>query len=416
MKEIIIKGNQPLKGEVTVGGAKNSALPIICACLLTKNVMTLKNIPYCTDVLLMLKIIEELNVKVNIYDDYVVIDSREIKNQPLLSDEIKKIRGSYYLMGALISLFKSVEIAYPGGCSIGKRPIDFHIKGFRALDINVEVLDDSIKLTRDKIRNTVIKLRKKSVGATINLTLASVFGFGKTKIYNYAKEPEVMDVINFLLHIGMDIIVFDEFIEINGICESNFSGEYEIISDRIEAGTYLIIGALLGNIKVKKVNPSHLESLFLIFDKLDINYSVIHDEVTVEKKNHIKPFSIVAKEYPGFPTDLQPIISNLMVKSRSECYINDTIYENRFNYLKEFKKLKVKVDIYQSEATILGNDLNEYDIELIGEDLRGTAALVVLSLINDGVVKVKNCENFTRGYVNFIENLKELGAQIEIVE
>lgn len=408
MNNLFVLGGKELHGNITIDGAKNSMVALIPAMLLVNGFIVLENIPDILDLKWCLDICEELKLD-------IVFDGRRVKAaiheiDPVISSKsATKYRGSYYFMGALLSRYKEVMIGYPGGCNIGKRPIDYHIEGFKKLGANVEELEEGIRITAKNLIGTTIELPKKSVGATINIVLASTYAKGRTIIKNASIEPEVDDVINFLCKLGFNVYRISDSIYINGkesILESNII--YRIIPDRIEAMTYITLGLLLGEIRVYKADYHTLRKPLYELCKAGALIE-INDEYIEAKKSHLDFLDIESGEYPLFPTDMTQLFSILMIKN-SGGIIVERIFENRFKSLEELRKMNANIEISGNKAIIRCGNLESGFVK--GTDLRGTASLVLAALCAKGESVVYNMEYLKRGYSRFFEKIRSLGADI----
>ena len=414
MSSYIINGNKKLNGEVKISGAKNAALGILAAALLTDEDVTIENIPDVRDINIMLEVIMGLGVSVNRVDrNTVIINSKNMKTTVVDDMKLRNIRAGYYFVGALLGKCKSAKVRLPGGCDIGARPIDLHLKGFNSLKANAYIEDDFIITQADELIGSNIYLDVVSVGATINIMLAACLSQGITTIENVAKEPHVVDVANFLNSMGANIKgAGTDIIKIKGV-KSLHSTNYSIIPDQIEAGTYMILSAITaGDITVKNVIPKHLESI--IAKLLDMGNNVIVYDEAVRVIGNEKQFatSIKTMPYPGFPTDLQPQIACTLSIAKGDSVIVESIFDNRFKYVNEIKKMGAVIEINSNTLNIVGVEkLNGSN--MTATDLRAGAALVLSALSAKGTSKIANIEYIERGYEDFENKLKELGADIK---
>lgn len=415
MSYIEIEGAKPLAGKVKIGGAKNSAVALIPAAILCSGITKIYNVPKISDIQVLKEILLLLNCKVEEKENYILIDSTELKNAPIPAELTNKLRASYYFMGALLARFKRVEISFPGGCKIGKRPIDIHLFGFRKLCANVDKNDDKYTITAEKLIGNKIYLDFASVGATINIILASVFAKGKTIIENAAREPEIVNIASFLINMGAKIKgAGTSHIEIIGVKELKPS-VIEVFPDRIEAATYIIIGILLGNLEITGVIPEHLNSFLIKLREMKINYEIKGDSIIIKKHNKFKPAKIKTLVYPGFPTDIQQPFCTLLTQAEGTSVIKETIYENRYLQGRELNKMGAKTYIRDNKLYIEGpTKLKGAEVE--ATDLRCGAALVIAGLIAEGTTKITNIEHILRGYEDIINKLRNIGANIKIVE
>lgn len=414
MDNYFIKGGKKLSGEVKISGAKNATLGILAASLLCDEDVTIENIPDVRDVNIMIDAIKSLGASVNRVDrNTIVINAKNINTTFLDNKEMGSIRGSYYFVGALLSKYKSAKVIMPGGCNIGARPIDLHLKGFNALNANAFVENGYIIANAENLVGNSIYLDIVSVGATINIMLAACLSQGSTIIENVAKEPHVVDVANFLNSMGANIKgAGTDTIRIKGV-KSLHGTNYSVISDQIEAGTYMILSAITaGDIIVKNVIPKHLESITAKL--LDMGNTVItYDEaVRVIGANKQLATSIKTMPYPGFPTDLQPQIACTLALAKGDSVIVESIFENRFKYVNEIKKMGAEIEISTNTLNISGVD-ELYGAELTVSDLRAGAALVLSALAAKGNSKLVNIEYIERGYEDFENKLLALGADIQ---
>ncbi len=415
VSKIKIIGGKPLSGTVKIGGAKNSAVALIPAAILCSGVTKIYNVPRISDIEVLKKILLLLNCKIKEEENYILIDSTNLKNAPIPGELTNQLRASYYFMGALLARFKKVEISFPGGCKIGKRPIDIHLFGFRKLCANVDKNDDIYTITADELIGNKIYLDFASVGATINIILASVMAKGKTIIENAAREPEIVNIASFLINMGAKIKgAGTSHIEIIGVKKLNPS-VIEVFPDRIEAATYMIIGILLGNLKITGIIPEHLNSFLIKLREMKIKYEIKNDTIIVNKHEKFKAAKIKTLVYPGFPTDIQQPICTLLTQANGTSIITETIYENRYLQGEELNKMGAKTYIKNNKLYIDGPTKLK-GAEVQATDLRCGAALVIAGLIADGTTIIDNIEHILRGYENIIHKLKDIGANIEIVE
>lgn len=407
-----IEGGKLLTGIIEIDGSKNAALALIPASLLAKNVVVLNNVPRINDVFDMLDILSILNVKYEFLGNTLTIDSSSIINKPLVDDCVRKIRASYYFIGALLSLFNEVTIAYPGGCKIGSRPIDFHINALEKTGVEVKQNDDILYFSYNYVTNTTIVFPFPSVGATINLILASAKRNNLIVLDNISCEPEVLQVIDFLNSCGAKIKRVDEKTLI--IVGNDFSkcSEFNIMQDRIESGTYCILGALLGNkLTIKNAGLKYLQSLLLLLKQVGIIYRINNDSITFYQSKRKKTFSISTAPYPLFPTDLQQPLCVLASFIPGISYIYEGIYFDRKKHIKELNKLGCKIKSFNNKIIIEGpSRLKGTSVEAY--DLRGGASLVVAALNAEGTTLISGVEYINRGYSNFIEKLQKVGATI----
>ena len=416
MKIMKVEGNHKLSGTIKISGAKNSSVALIPASLLADTDVTICNVPEITDTDVLCETLEYLGADVRRASESVVI-TPTIENKVIPQELTKKLRASYYFMGALLGKYKHVEIYLPGGCSIGKRPIDLHLKGFEALGATI-TNDDEGKYTVDaqELKGANIYLDIASVGATINIMLAAVLAKGKTIIDNAAKEPEIVNIATYLNNMGAKITgAGTSEIRITGV-EKLHGCYHEVIPDRIETGTYLIIGALVGeNLKVFNVIPEHVEALTSKLQEMGVNLAIGSDSIVVSSKPSYKPVNIKTMVYPGFATDLQQPFSVLAARCNGKMKVEETIWENRFMHLPELEKLGMKVERTGMVATFTGpNELKGAEVK--ATDLRAGAALVAAALAAEGETTITDVEHILRGYEGIVEKLTDVGAKIKIEE
>lgn len=418
MSSIRIEGGYKLSGEIKVDGAKNSAVALIPAAILCGDKATLKNVPNISDIEALSDILTLLGVKVNRGKNSIDIDSTNMCNESISCEYSSKLRASYYFMGALLGKYKKVNMCFPGGCSIGERPINLHLKGFEKLGAVIEEDDGNFTITAEKLIGDDIFLDFPSVGATINIMLAAVLAKGKTVIDNAAMEPEIVDIAEFLNKMGADIKgAGTPKIEIIGVDEMHGT-THSVIPDRIEAGTYVIIAALLGNkLKVSGLRPSHIESLTSKLEEAGVKLKIGKNFIKVNKVRSYKAIDVKTLVYPGFPTDLQQPMIPFLTQCQGVSHVEETIYENRFMNISDTVKMGARIEVSEDnrEAVVHGKT------ELIGQnvvstDLRGGASMVICGLIADGVTNISNVGHILRGYEDIVGKLKRVGAKIEIIE
>ncbi|MBQ6442522.1 MAG: UDP-N-acetylglucosamine 1-carboxyvinyltransferase [Lachnospiraceae bacterium] len=416
MEQYVIKGKQPLRGEVEIGGAKNAALAILAAATMADESVLIENIPNVQDVNVLLEAIREIGAGADRLDDHSVrINGASITDYRVDHEYIKKIRASYYLLGALLGKYKKAEVALPGGCAIGARPIDLHIKGFRALGADVVIEHGLIKANAEKLTGTHIYLDKVSVGATINIMMAAVMASGKTIIENAAKEPHVVDVANFLGSMGANIRgAGTDVIRIVGV-EKLHASEYTVIPDQIEAGTFMFAAAATnGEVTVKNVIPKHLEATSAKLHDVGCTIHEYDDAVRVVASGKLKHTQITTLPYPGFPTDMQPQMTVLLGMADGTSTVTESIFENRFKYVDELNRMGAEIKVESNIAIISG--VGGYTGAVVSApDLRAGAALVIAGLAAEGITVVDDVHYIERGYERFDEKLRGLGAVIEKV-
>lgn len=416
MKVLKIQGGKELTGTIRISGAKNSSVALIPAAILSDDVVTICNVPEITDTDALSNILEYLGADVKRASESIVIDSRNLTNKPIPTSYAKKLRASYYFMGALLGKYKHVEISFPGGCSIGARPINLHLKGFKALGANITEKGNVYIVDADELRGANIYLDIASVGATINIMLAAVMAKGTTIIDNAAKEPEIVNVATFLNNMGARITgAGTSEIRITGV--KKLGGCFhEVIPDRIEAGTYAIIAALTGrNLKIDNIIPEHLEALTSKMIEMGVDLEINSDNLIIKERKAYKPINIKTLVFPGFPTDLQQPFCVLLTQSNGRSVVEETIWENRFMHIAELEKMGANIDVIGSRAIIKGPTSLQAQ-EVIATDLRAGAAMVCAGLIADGETKIMNADHILRGYENIVEKLTDVGAKIEISE
>ncbi|MEG0722144.1 MAG: UDP-N-acetylglucosamine 1-carboxyvinyltransferase [Lachnospiraceae bacterium] len=416
MEQYIIKGGTPLVGEVEIGGAKNAALAILAAAIMTDETVTIENLPDVNDINVLLEAMEGIGAVIQRIDRHTVrINGSAVGVFSIDYDYIKKIRASYYLLGALLGKYKKAEVALPGGCNIGSRPIDQHLKGFRALGAEVDIEHGKIIAEAEKLSGTHLYFDVVTVGATINVMMAGALAEGTTILENVAKEPHVVDVANFLNSMGANIKgAGTDVIKIRGV-QKLHKTEYSIIPDQIEAGTFMMAAAATkGDITVLNVIPKHLESIISKLVEIGCEIEEFDDAVRVVAKKRLKHTQVKTLPYPGFPTDMQPQIGITLALSEGTSTITESIFENRFKYLDELARMGANVKIEGNSATIEG--VKEFSgARVSAPDLRAGAALVIAGLATDGITIVDDIIYIQRGYEHFEKKLQGLGALIERV-
>ncbi|AVQ33537.1 UDP-N-acetylglucosamine 1-carboxyvinyltransferase [Staphylococcus muscae] len=409
---IKIRGGQKLKGKVEISGAKNSSVAIIPAALMAESPVTLDGLPEISDVKTLVSLLEDLNIKTNLSEGTLQLDPTDIKNAPLPNNKVESLRASYYMMGAMLGRFNKCVIGLPGGCPLGPRPIDQHIKGFKALGAKIDDSDDtSMKLEAERLVGANIYLDIVSVGATINIMIAATRAEGQTIIENAAKEPEVVDVANFLNSLGAKISgAGTSTIKITGV--SHLSGSrHTIIPDRIEAGTYMCIAAACGEeMYIDNIIPEHVEPLTVKLKELGVKIESGDDYMIVKSTAPYKNVDIKTLVYPGFATDLQQPITPLLFLADGPSFVTDTIYPERFKHVPELQNMNAAITADQGTATIKPSQL--VGTEVYASDLRAGACLIIAGLLADGVTTIYNVRHIYRGYSNIVETLKALGADI----
>ena len=417
MEKLVIKGGTRLTGDVVISGAKNAAVALLPATLLVDGICTINNLPYISDVKISCKILEELGAKVTWNgNNEVTIDARNIKSSAAPIDMTSKFRASYYLIGALLGRCKSAVVGLPGGCNLGARPIDQHIKGFELLGATVEVLEGKINATAKKLVGTSIYLDKVSVGATINVMLASVLAEGTTIIENVAKEPHVVDVANFLNAMGADIRgAGTDLIKINGVKKLCGNSTYSVVPDQIEAGTFMLAAvATKGDITVKNCIPEHLDCLTAKLIEMGVNVDINNDSIRVVNNKRPNKANIITMPYPGYPTDLQPQIGVALSLAEGTSIINEGIWDSRFQYTAELNKMGAKI-INQGKSAVFEGVEELYGSFVEATDLRAGAALIIAGIVANGETSITNIYHIDRGYENIEDKFRKLGANIQRV-
>ena len=416
MEQYIIKGGSPLVGEVEIGGAKNAALAILAAAIMTDETVTIDNLPDVNDINVLLEAMEGIGAQIQRVDRHTVkINGSTIGDFSIDYDYIKKIRASYYLLGALLGKYNKAEVALPGGCNIGSRPIDQHLKGFRALGAEVEIEHGKILAEAETLKGTHLYFGVVSVGATINVMMAAAMADGLTILENVAKEPHVVDVANFLNSMGANIKgAGTDVIKIRGV-QKLHKTEYSIIPDQIEAGTFMFAAAATkGDITVLNVIPKHLEATISKLEEMGCQVEEFDDAVRVVANKRLKSTQVKTLPYPGFPTDMQPQIGVTLALSKGTSIITESIFENRFKYLDELARMGAIIKVEGNSATIEGVEKFS-GARVSAPDLRAGAALVIAGLATDGITIVDDIVYIQRGYEQFEKKLQGLGAMIEKV-
>ncbi|TFB19233.1 UDP-N-acetylglucosamine 1-carboxyvinyltransferase [Filobacillus milosensis] len=412
MEKLLIEGGHNLRGEVRVSGAKNSAVALLPATILAEGEVTLEGLPDISDIQILKDLLSDIGGKVEQNGEDVTIDSSNMVSMPLPNGRVKKLRASYYFMGAMLGRFKKAVIGMPGGCNLGPRPIDQHIKGFEALGAQVTNEQGAIYLRAEELTGAKIYLDVVSVGATINIMLAAVRAKGKTVIENAAKEPEIIDVATLLNSMGANIKgAGTDVIRIEGV--DHLSGcQHTIIPDRIEAGTYTIIAASMGReVVIDNVIPIHLESLTAKLREMGVKIVEDDDRLIVTTDQTLSSVDIKTLVYPGFPTDLQQPFTALLTQATGTSIVTDTIYSARFKHVDELRRMNAKIKVEGSAAVITGPaDLEGAKVR--ATDLRAGASLVVAGLMANGVTEIVGVEHIDRGYAHLMDKLKNLGAKV----
>ena len=416
MSKIKIEGGHLLKGVINISGAKNSAVALIPAAILCDEETTITNVPEISDVDSLEEILMCLNANVKRVNNCVTIDSKCVENKVIPEELSIKLRASYYFMGALLGKFHKVEMYFPGGCSIGERPIDLHLKGFEKLGATICEEGNYIKIEAKKLIGNKIYLDIPSVGATINIMLAAVRAKGKTIIENAAQEPEIVNVATYLNNMGAKITgAGTSIIKIEGV--NTLKGCFhEVIPDRIEAGTYLIIAALLGNdLTINKIIPSHIESLISKLKEAGVKMEIGEDYITVKEVGNYKAVKVKTLVYPGFPTDLQQPLIPFLTQCNGLSKVTETIWENRFQNIPDTVRMGANIKVNENRTAIVRGKTKLIGCEVNATDLRGGASMLICGLIAEGTTIIDNVKYILRGYDNIVEKLKEVGAKIELI-
>lgn len=412
MEKLLIEGGYPLEGKVQISGAKNSAVALIPAAILADSTVTIDNLPKISDVQLLAELLQEIGGNVSFTDHEITIDPANMFAMPLPNGRVKKLRASYYLMGAMLGKFKKAVIGLPGGCNLGPRPIDQHIKGFEALGAKVTNEQGAIYLRADELVGARIYLDVVSVGATINIMLAAVRAKGRTIIENAAKEPEIIDVATLLTNMGAKIKgAGTNVIRIDGVDELK-GCRHSIIPDRIEAGTYMILGATIGQqILIDNVIPYHVESLIAKLREVGVEVRTSDDQILVINTDKKKSVDIKTLVYPGFPTDLQQPFTTLLTQADGTSIVTDTIYNARFKHVDELRRMGANIKVEGRSAIVTG-PVKLQGAKVRATDLRAGAALVIAGLVAEGITEITGLEHIDRGYEDLEKKLIGLGAKI----
>ena len=419
MRKIIINGGKKLQGEVTVSGAKNSVVALIPAIILSDGVVTLDGVPAIGDVDNLIEIIEVMGGSVKRDGETLEIDPRGVKDMPMPFGKINSLRASYYFYGSLLGRYGQATVGLPGGCDLGPRPIDLHLKAFEAMGASISYEAESMRIATDagqRIKGAHIYMDTVSVGATINTMLAAAKADGRTVIENAAREPEIIDVATLLNNMGARVRgAGTEVITIDGV-ESLHGTRHQVIPDRIEAGSYIAMAAAIGKgIKVKNVLYEHLESFIAKLEAMGVRMTVEEDAIFVEEQGDLKPVDIKTSPYPGFATDLQQPMTPLLLKASGRGKIIDTIYEKRVNHVPELARMGADIQVLGGQIVYNGpTQLSGAPVK--ASDLRAGAALVTAGLMAEGQTEITNIEFILRGYSNIIEKLSDLGADIRLIE
>ena len=413
MSKLKIEGGHELTGTIKISGAKNSAVALIPAAILAKTNNTILNVPKISDIKYLIEIMELLNCKIKIKDDTMFIDTSKIKYHQIPEELSQMMRASYYYMGAMLAKFKKAEISFPGGCKIGNRPIDLHLKGFQKLGVKIKQEKNKYTLTAKELIGTKIYLDFASVGATINIMLAAVGAKGTTIIENAAKEPEIVNIAAFLINMGAHITgAGTSTITIEGEKELD-NGIIEVFPDRIEASTYLIAGALIGkNLTIDGVIKEHINAVLDKLVEVGATYKIDNNKISISKIKKVKPSNIKTLVYPGFPTDVQQPFTTLLTQAEGTSIITETIYESRFKNTEYLNMMGAKTEYNGNTLTITGKT-KLIGKEVYASDLRGGVSLVLAGLIAKGTTIIDNTEHILRGYEDIVTKLQKVGAKIE---
>ena len=410
---ITIDGKQRLHGEVYINGAKNAALAIIPASVLSNDVCVIENLPDIDDVTSYYKALIKIGAKCDFRDSHTLeVDCSKIDSYTAVCENIKKIRASYYLVGALLGRFGKAEVMMPGGCNLGTRPIDYHVKGFEALGAKVVIENGMIKASADELKGAHIYLDFASVGATVNIMLAAIFAKGVTTIENAAKEPHVVDCANFLNKLGARIKgAGTNVIKITGVKELG-GGEYTLIPDQIEAGTYMIAAAATqGDVTVKNIIPVHMDSVSAKLAEMNCEIAEGGDCIRVKGPERLSAVNVKSMVYPGFPTDLQPQMTALLCYAHGTSIITETVFENRFQYINELRRLGCNITV-EGRVAVIEGPRQLTGAEVTATDIRAGVALIVAALNANGRTVIGNVKYIDRGYESIVDKLKSLGADI----
>lgn len=415
MSKIVVEGGNKLSGEIVINGAKNCAVALLPAAILTNEVVKIYNVPNISDITSLTEILNYLNVKTYYDNDALIIDASLLENKFIEEDLTSKLRASYYFMGSLLGKNKKVEIAFPGGCPIGERPINLHLKAFRQLGAKIIEEGNIFKISADKLKGDTIYFDFPSVGATINTMLAAVYAEGTTIIENAAKEPEIVNIATFLNQMGGNIkgagtssIIIKGVEKLNG-CVA------EVIPDRIEAGTYLMMGVLLGdNLKISNIIPEHIESLTSKLKEMNVPLIINSDNIIVSKCSDFKSVNVETLGYPGFPTDLQQPFTTVLTQARGVSTIRENIYENRFQNTIYLNQMGANIKIERNTIKISGKT-KLYGRKVIASDLRAGASLLIAGLIAEGETIIENASHILRGYENITNKINNVGGKIRLV-
>ena len=416
MENFVINGGKELFGEVNISGAKNAAVAIIPAAILADDVVRIENIPNISDVSLIIKILDQMGADIKVVNkDTIEIDTRVLQCRPVPYEFASHFRASYYLIGAMLGRFKKADVALPGGCDFGDRPIDQHIKGFRMLGADVNIVNGMVSAQAEKLVGTSIYMDVVSVGATINVMLAAVLARGLTVIENAAKEPHIVDLANFLNSMGADVRgAGTDVIKIRGV-EKLHGCTYSVIPDQIEAGTYMVAAAACGgDVLVKNVIPKHLEATTAKLEEIGCEVEEFDDAVRVRAPHKLHRTHVKTLPYPGYPTDMQPQMAVLLAIAKGTSILSESVWDNRFQYVGQLLRMGANIQVDGKIAVIEGVD-HLTGVKVKATDLRAGAAMIIAGLVAQGQTVVEKTQYVDRGYENIVEKLSALGADIRRV-
>lgn len=417
MAKIRIKGNKTLSGTIRISGAKNSVVALLPAAILCDEEVTLTNTPNISDVSALEEILQLLNAKITKENETINIKTNDIKNKEIPESQAKRLRASYYFMGALLGRFKKVEMYFPGGCVIGKRPINFHLEAFKKMGATIIEKEDLFIIEAEKLHGARIKFKTRSVGATINIMLAAVKAEGTTIIKNAAQEPEIENVAELLNNMGAKITgAGTKTITIKGVTYLH-KATCEVIPDRIEAATYLIIGSLLGdNLTITNINPKHINPVIKKLKETGVKPKIGSSYITVKKIDHYKPVKINIDVYPGFPTDIQQPFIPLLTQCEGKSTVMETIWENRFQNIPDTVRMGANITVEDDKIATIKGKTKLTGQDVTATDLRGGASMVICGLIAEGTTTIDNIAHILRGYNDIVDKLKSIGADIELID
>lgn len=417
MRALKIEGGHKLNGTIEIEGAKNSTVALIPAMILSHGTTILESVPELSDVDEIIEILHALNVKTSFENGVLTTDSSNIINAPLTEGPVQKFRASYYFMGALLGRFGEARVGLPGGCFLGPRPIEQHIKGFEALGATLTIVDGYYHLKAEQLKGTTIYLDMPSVGATINIILAAVYADGVTTIENAAKEPEIIDLVTLLTNMGAQIRgAGTDTIRITGVAKLD-SCRHQVVPDRITAGTYMIAAALCGGeVRINNIIPKHLDAVIAKLTEAGVNMTIGDDYAVIRGSESFKPLSLTTQVFPGFPTDLQQPFTILLTQANGTSFVHDTIFSDRFEYLKHLTRMQANVNHTPGGPAVITGITKLTGARVEATDLRAGAALILAGLIAQGETILTKIEHVERGYANIVENFQNIGAKIEIIE